>query len=104
MAQEGGGGPELLARVESTTREAATILAGLEAKDLLQRRQIQGVDVTVLEAIYHVAEHFSAHVGQVVYITKLRTGRDLALIRIYEDGTSDRSWLPPQSCGSDTID
>jgi hypothetical protein len=31
----------------------------------------------VLEAIYHVVEHFSGHAGQIIYATKLLTGEDL---------------------------
>ena len=32
---------------------------------------------TVLEAIYHVVEHFSGHTGQIIYATKLLTGEAL---------------------------
>jgi hypothetical protein len=32
--------------------------------------------VSALQAVYHVVEHFSYHVGQIVYIYKLRTGAD----------------------------
>ena len=34
-------------------------------------------NVSVLEAIYHVVEHFSGHTGQIIYATKLLTGEDL---------------------------
>ena len=44
---------------------------------LLETRKIQGFDETALQAIFHVVEHFSLHTGQVIYITKLREGRDL---------------------------
>jgi hypothetical protein len=37
--------------------------------------------VTVLEAIYHVVEHFSGHTGQIVYATKLLTGDNLEYYR-----------------------
>ena len=32
---------------------------------------MQGYDKSVLEAIYHVVEHFSLHTGQIIYATKL---------------------------------
>lgn len=38
---------------------------------------IQNHDVTLLEAIYHVVEHFSGHTGQIIFATKLLTGADL---------------------------
>jgi uncharacterized damage-inducible protein DinB len=31
---------------------------------------VQGYRVTVLEAVYHVVEHFAEHTGQIVLITK----------------------------------
>ena len=57
--------------------EVDATLAQFDPNQLLERRTIQGSDVTVLEAILHVVEHFSMHVGQVVYITKLLTAHDL---------------------------
>ena len=44
---------------------------------LLEKRTIQGFDNTALQAIFHVVEHFSMHTGQIVYVTKLREGKDL---------------------------
>ena len=38
---------------------------------------IQKYDVTVIEAILHVVEHFSGHAAQIIFITKLLTGEDL---------------------------
>jgi hypothetical protein len=31
----------------------------------------------VIEAIYHVIEHFGQHTGQIIYATKLLTSTDL---------------------------
>ena len=42
---------------------------------------MQKYDVTVLEAIYHVVEHFSMHTGQILFATKLLTGQDLGYYR-----------------------
>ena len=47
--------------------------------ELLSRRHIQGYDVNVLEAIYHVVEHFSMHTGQIILLSKARVGQDLKL-------------------------
>jgi len=67
----------LLRRLDETLREADTTLKNFETNRLLEERTIQGLDVTCLEAIFHVVEHFSGHVGQIIYTTKMRTGKDL---------------------------
>ncbi len=73
---------ELLARLKVAVAEADAVLARLSDEDLRARRQIQAhYDVSVLEAIHHVTEHFSLHAGQIVYATKLLTGKDLAFYR-----------------------
>ncbi len=57
--------------------EASQILESFPVGRLLETQKIQGFDSTALQAIFHVVEHFSLHTGQVIYITKLREGRDL---------------------------
>jgi hypothetical protein len=37
----------------------------------LERRLVQGRDLTVFEAVLSVVQHFSHHVGQVIWIAKL---------------------------------
>ncbi len=68
---------DLRQRLEQTLREADNTLASFDVSGLLERRTVQGFDVTCLDAIFHAVEHFSGHTGQIVYITKLRTGRNL---------------------------
>lgn len=82
---------ELAALLEETLREADKTLAGLEGDRLLERRTIQDREVTVLQAVYHVVDHFAMHTGQIIYITKLRTGEDLQFYRT-EDGIPRKSW------------
>lgn len=74
-------GAALIERLQKTLKEADAVLANLERERLGERRQIQGLDVTLLGAIYHVVEHFSMHVGQIVMLTKMRTGKDLEFYR-----------------------
>lgn len=71
--------PELVTRLRAVVTEAGEIIGGLDADALQERRQIQGDDVTVFEAVYHVIEHFSMHTGQIIYLSKMRSGRDLKL-------------------------
>lgn len=78
-AREGPDSRELLDHLEAAVRDADRVLSLLTTEQLLERRVIQGRDVSVLEAVYHVVEHFSMHTGQIIYITKQRGGADLAL-------------------------
>ena len=69
---------ELLGRLKQTLREADGTLAKFDPNALLEKRRIQGMEeVPALEAILHVVEHFSMHVGQILYITKQLTARDM---------------------------
>jgi uncharacterized damage-inducible protein DinB len=72
---------ELKERLRTTMERAYALLASLPAERLLERTKIQNYDVTVLEAIYHVVEHFALHAGQIMFATKLFTGKDLGYYR-----------------------
>lgn len=80
-ARGGLAAPELLGRIESTVREAVAVLSKVTAARMTERLTIQKYDVTVMEAIFHVVEHFSQHTGQIIFATKMLTGNDL---RFYE--------------------
>jgi uncharacterized damage-inducible protein DinB len=71
-ARTGPPAATLLADLDRTLDEVDRVLAALTDADLLQPRTIQGRDVTVLGAIFHVVEHFSQHLGQIILIAKLR--------------------------------
>jgi uncharacterized damage-inducible protein DinB len=81
----------LLDALRATLAEADAALARLDAPALLERRRIQGHDVTVLAAVFHAVEHFSMHTGQIILLTKLLTGHDLAFYD-FSDGTPRRNW------------
>jgi len=68
---------ELIDRLKQTLHEADETLAALDPERLLEKIRIQGLEVSVLEAILHVVEHFSMHAGQIIYITKLLSASDL---------------------------
>ena len=70
-------GVELLERLQTTVREVTQVLANLDSNVVLERRTIQGKDVEVLEAIFHVTEHFSMHTGQIILLTKMLAQRDM---------------------------
>lgn len=72
---------ELLERLGFIVEEADEVLGSLNAEALMSRKQIQNHDVNVLEAIYHVVEHFGMHTGQIIFLSKMKGGRDLNLWR-----------------------
>ena len=58
------------------------MIAVLDETELLERRDIQVFEnVSACAAILHVVEHFSWHTGQVAWIAKMKSGKDL---RYYE--------------------
>jgi uncharacterized damage-inducible protein DinB len=67
---------ELLNRLDSTVEEAVMILRSLDSDRLLETRHIQVYDTSVLNAIFHVVEHFSGHTGQIIYVTKMLKDKD----------------------------
>lgn len=69
--------PELKERLRAIVGEAAAVIAAVTPERLAERVTIQKYEVSVLEAIYHVVEHFSLHTGQIIFATKLLTGSDL---------------------------
>ncbi len=73
---------ELLQKLEATLVEVDSVLANVQLEKLTESCMIQGFNVTVLGAIFHVVEHFAYHTGQIIYITKIRTGEDLKLWNI----------------------
>lgn len=73
---------ELLARLAAALADVDRVLVGMTPATLLERRRIQGRDVTVLHAVYHVVEHFGMHTGQIILLAKtLAPGR----IQFYDD-------------------
>lgn len=81
---EAGGGhsrEELWTHLKSTLDEASEVIRGLSEQRLTEKVRPLGYDVTVLEAVYHVVEHFAQHTGQIVFITKALRGEDLGFYR-----------------------
>ena len=72
---------ELRARLESTVREAIAAIGKVTPERIVERVTIQKYDVTVMEAIFHVVEHFAQHTGQIIFVTKMLTGEDLGFYK-----------------------
>lgn len=60
--------------LESTVSEAQSLIDRLTSSQLIERRTIQGFDVTVLQAIHHTTTHFVGHTHQIIYITRMILG------------------------------
>lgn len=83
---------EVLYKLQTAVDDALEVLARLPSSRLTQHRTIQGMNVTVQGAIYHVVEHFSMHTGQILYIAKLLTAKDLRMYEIDEKGNARTTW------------
>ncbi len=88
------GAPELAGRLREAVSSAIQIIRGLTAERLAERTKIQGYDVTVLEAVYHVVEHFAGHAGQIIFRTKQLTGEGLGFYA-HLDSRQPRTGNPP---------
>ena len=88
---------ELLSRLRDALSDVDAVLAEFDSRRLLNPYHIQQQsDVTALEAIFHVVEHFSMHTGQILLLTKLLANKDL---RFYDFSTGRpvRAWQEPKS-------
>jgi len=79
FAARGGVQPaELAAKLKTTVAEVADVIRNFPVDRLMENKTIQKVyNTTLVEAIYHVVEHFAQHTGQIIFATKLLTGEDL---------------------------
>ena len=80
-AKEGGSAGELLDRLGATLDEAAQVLDRLTVEELLANYEVQGYHTSGLYVVYHVVEHFGMHYGQIAYITKLLSAKDLGFYK-----------------------
>jgi uncharacterized damage-inducible protein DinB len=85
---------ELLGALRAAVSEADDALARLDPAALLETRRVQGLDVTLLTAVFHAVEHFSMHAGQIILLTKLHTGGDLAFYD-FSAGVPRANWGRP---------
>ena len=69
---------ELFDKLKRTVDEAVAVLGSLDPNELLEKHRIQGLEVSALEAVLHVVEHFSMHAGQIILLTKVLAKNDLA--------------------------
>lgn len=83
-ARDGPSGTDLIENLAKAVAAADLVMAGLTVEDLVRPCMIQERSTTVLEAIYHVVEHFAMHAGQIVLLTKAYSADR---IHFYDDST-----------------
>lgn len=71
-----------IARLTNTVWQSIEIVKDLDPKEYIREEEVQGFKMTVLSCIIHVIEHFSYHVGQITFYTKLLKNLDTG----YYDG------------------
>lgn len=80
-AAGGATAAQMLEQLQGTVREACVVIGRLDAAQLAERRTIQGYEISVLEAVFHVVEHFGMHTGQIMFAAKMLTHADLGYYR-----------------------
>jgi uncharacterized damage-inducible protein DinB len=75
-ATNGLTGEELMGRLESVVKEALLVIQRLDEESLGHSRQIQGFDVTVMQALFHTVPHFVGHTHQILMLTRLALGSE----------------------------
>ena len=77
----------LLAHLRKAVTQTCRVLEELLPEALSQSYTIQGFQVTGLEAVAHVVEHFAYHSGQIIFVTKLKKGKRLGFTRLRDQKT-----------------
>lgn len=67
----------LLGRLDDIVRIVEKVLAQVGEQDLATEHDVQGFRESGVAILVHVTEHFSYHVGQVVYFTKALLDMDM---------------------------
>jgi hypothetical protein len=63
---------KLIADLESTVAEACAVLEKMDPQLLKVERVIQDQKVLIFDDLFHTAEHFAYHAGQIIHIVKFR--------------------------------
>ncbi|MEO5905742.1 MAG: DinB family protein [Saprospiraceae bacterium] len=72
---------ELVSLFLMTMAHVRPIISNTPVEELLNIRAVQTFEETGLTILIHVTEHFSYHTGQIAYITKMLTDRQLGFYK-----------------------
>lgn len=78
FSREGGlSREEVYQKIEAVTEKAISVLQHTTEAELLKSRQVQGFEMSGVAIVVHVTEHYSYHVGQITFYTKLLKNKDM---------------------------
>lgn len=83
-----------LAQLRASVDDACAVLGKMDEEGLVASYTPQAYEVTGLEAIYHVVEHFGMHTGQIIWIAKARSGEGLGFYAEKAGGLAKLKWTP----------
>jgi uncharacterized damage-inducible protein DinB len=89
--QREGSRDELVSLLRDTLSAVNKTLSDFDQSRLLEKYRIQGTEVTALNAIFHVTEHFSMHTGQIILLTKMLANVDLVFYD-FSSGKPVHTW------------
>lgn len=72
---------KLLEKITVVTERAVQVIETISEDELLRNRKVQGFDYSGISIIIHITEHFSYHVGQIAFFTKLLCDKDLGFYK-----------------------
>lgn len=86
---------ELATRLTDTLSQAVEIIKRQKEESLLEKRTVQGFQLTGIGIVIHVVEHYSYHTGQIAFWTKLLKNKDLAFygarnLNIRNEGSQEK--------------
>ena len=67
---------DLLGHLDTTLTQAKATLVNASPADLLEKRRIQGFDVTGMQAVFESVAHFRGHTQEIVHIARCQLGDD----------------------------
>ena len=85
---------DAFAQLRASVDDACAVLKQMNAEGLAAFYTPQAHEVTGLEAIYHVVEHFAMHTGQIIWIAKARSGEALGFYAEMPGGLTKLNWKP----------
>ncbi len=68
---------QLFEKITGVVSKANSLIKNVSEEKLIAQIKVQGFDMTGLDIIIHVVEHFSYHTGQIALLTKLFVNKDL---------------------------
>jgi uncharacterized damage-inducible protein DinB len=72
---------QLLANLRETIQRAGDVIRALKTAQLTRIYEIQNYEVSGVDVVFHVVEHFAQHTGQIVFATKMLTAEDMGFYR-----------------------